>query len=56
MSARGKTVAALIGIGIPIAVIGVDVAYFSSNPLTVIGAITAMMAGGLYLLTYKDHE
>lgn len=56
VSAIGKILAAVIGIGIPMAVIGVDYVYFSSNPLTLIACLTAIMGGGLYLLTYQEHE
>jgi hypothetical protein len=56
VSALGKALAAVLGIGIPMAVIGVDYVYFSSNPLTIVAALTVIMGGGLYLLTYQEHE
>jgi hypothetical protein len=56
MSAKGKVAAAGIGVCVPLAAIGVDIAFFNSNPLTMVAAITAVMAGGLYLLTYQEHE
>ena len=56
MSAIGKIAAAILGIGVPFAVLGVGIAYFSSNPLITVGAITAVLGGGIYLLTYREHE
>lgn len=56
MSARGKVLAALVGVGIPTVLLGAAILYFSENPLAVIGCLTAMIGGGLYLLTYQDHE
>jgi hypothetical protein len=56
VSTQGKIVAAIVGTIIPLGVIGADIAFFSSNPLTMVGALTALSAGALYLLTYTEHE
>lgn|GEM_PF-4084324 len=56
MSAWSKAIAATLGLGVPLAVIGVDVAWFSSNPLVVIFAVTVLVGGAMYLLTYREHE
>ncbi len=56
MSAKGKAIAGLVGIVLPAALLGVAIVYFASNPLAVIGTITAMIGGGMYLLTYQEHE
>lgn len=56
MSAKGRIVAALVGVGIPLVVLLADGLFFSLNPLTAVGAFTAMTAGGMYLVTYKEHE
>jgi hypothetical protein len=56
MTARGKIEAALIGVGIPTVLLGVAIYFFASNPLAVIGCITAMIGAGMYLLTYQEHE
>ena len=56
MSSKGRIAAALIGVGIPLGVLIADVVFFSLNPLPFVGAFTAMTAGGMYLVTYKEHE
>lgn len=56
MSTRGKITAALVGVGIPAVLLGVAIAYFASNPLSVIATITWMIGGGIYLLSYQEHE
>ncbi|MDE1821443.1 MAG: hypothetical protein KGJ23_00940 [Euryarchaeota archaeon] len=56
MSAKGKVLAALVGIGVPAVLLGVAIVFFSSNPLAVIATITAMIGGGTYLLSYQEHE
>ncbi len=56
MSALGKVLAALVGIVVPAVLLGVAIIYFSSNPLAVIGTITTMIGGGMYLLSYQEHE
>ncbi len=56
MSAKGKIAAAAIGVGIPLGVLAADAIFFSLNPLPFVGAITALTAGGLYLVSYKEHE
>jgi hypothetical protein len=56
MTARGKVLAAVLGIGVPGALIAVDVVLFSSNPLGFIGAVTWLLGGCVYLVSYQDHE
>ena len=50
----GRVVAALLTLGLPALLIGVTIWQFSSNPLAVLGLLTVMIAGILYLLTFKD--
>lgn len=56
MSSRGKITAALVGVGVPAVLLGVTIVVFASNPLGVIGTLTAMIGGAIYLLTYQEHE
>lgn len=56
MSAKGKILAGLVGIVLPAVLLGVAIVFFSSNPLAVIGTITTMIGGGMYLLSYQEHE
>lgn len=56
MSARGKVVAALVGIGIPAVLLGLAIVKYAANPLAVIATLTAMIGGALYLITYQEHE
>ncbi len=39
---------------VPAALIGVTIAEFRSNPVSIFVLIGAMLVGGLYLLTYKE--
>ena len=50
----GKLWTFLLAILLPAALIGVTVAVFSSNPLSILILITVMVGGVLYLLTYTD--
>ena len=56
MTALGKTLAAVVGVVLPAALLGVTIAFFASNPLAVIATLTAMIGGGVYLLSYQEHE
>ena len=44
----------LLAIILPAALIGVTVAAFSSNPISILVLLTLMVGGVLYLLTYTD--
>jgi hypothetical protein len=39
---------------VPAALIGVTVAFFSSNPLSIFGLMGVMTVGAIYLLTYRE--
>jgi hypothetical protein len=39
---------------VPAALIGVTIALFSSNPLSIFGLIAVMVIGSIYLLTYRE--
>lgn len=56
MSSQGKTLAALIGLGIPSVLIGLTIAFFASNPLSIVIEVTVLLGGGFYLVTYTEHE
>lgn len=56
MSAQGKTVAALLGLVAPAVAIGVTIAWFASNPVSIVIELTVLIGGGFYLVTYQDHE
>ena len=56
MSAWAKVVTSVLGFGIPLAAFGADLEWFSSNPLVVVAAITAIAGVALYLTTYQDRE
>jgi hypothetical protein len=50
----GKFWTFLLAILLPAALIGVTVAVFSSNPVSILILITVMIGGLAYLLTYPD--
>jgi hypothetical protein len=39
---------------VPAILIGVTIAAFASNPLSIFGLISVMVVGSLYLLTYRE--
>jgi hypothetical protein len=49
-------IAAVVGVGIPTALLATTIIVFASNPLAVIGCLSAMIGGGIYLLSYQEHE
>jgi hypothetical protein len=50
----GKLVTGIGLLLIPGALIGVTVAWFASNPVSIFAMIALMIIGGFYLLTYRD--
>jgi hypothetical protein len=50
----GKLVTALGLLVLPAVLIGVTVAWFSSNPVAIFAWLSLMIVGALYLLTYRD--
>jgi hypothetical protein len=44
----------LLAVLLPAALIGVTVAVFSSNPISILILLTIMIGGALYLLSYTD--
>jgi hypothetical protein len=50
----GKLVTGLGFLALPAAVIGVTVAWFSSNPVTIFAMIALMLVGAFYLMTYRE--
>lgn len=50
----GKLLTLLALIVLPIALIGVTIAYFGSNPLAIVGLFVVMVAGMFYLLSYTE--
>ncbi len=44
----------LLAIVLPVALIGVTVAVFSSNPISILVLLTVMVGAVLYLLTYTE--
>ena len=56
MPLSGKLLAALVGIGIPLVLLAADIIVFNSNPLGFIATITWILGGGIYLVSYQEHE
>lgn len=50
----GKLLTLLLLVVLPIALIGVTIAYFGSNPLAIVGLFIVMLAGLFYLLSYTE--
>jgi hypothetical protein len=50
----GRIVTAVLTLLAPSVGIGVTVAYFGANPLSILGLITVMIVGSIYLLSYAD--
>ncbi|MCI4330642.1 MAG: hypothetical protein L3K19_02200 [Thermoplasmata archaeon] len=50
----GRLLTVLLTIAAPLALVVVDVAKFSSNPLVILCLLVVMIGGGMYLLTYNE--
>jgi hypothetical protein len=50
----GRVMTALLGLLLPIVLIGVTVAEFSDNPLALLILFTVMVVAAFYLLTYRE--
>ena len=50
----GKLVTGVGLIALPAALIGVTVAWFSSNPVAIFAMMALMLVGAVYLLTYRE--
>lgn len=50
----GRVVVGLLTLLAPVVGIGLTVAYFGSNPLSIVGLITVMILGSVYLLSYGE--
>ncbi len=50
----GKLVTGIGLLVVPTALIGVTIAWFSSNPVSIFAMIALMILGAFYLLTYRD--
>jgi hypothetical protein len=50
----GKLVTGLGLLALPAVLIGVTVAWFSSNPVAIFTLIAVMLVGAFYLLTYRE--
>ena len=50
----GRLSTVLLTLALPATLIGVTVTQFGSNPLAIVGLLTIMVAGVLFLLSYTD--
>jgi hypothetical protein len=50
----GKLVTAIGLLVVPAGLIGVTIAWFSSNPVAIFAMIALMLVGAFYLLTYRE--
>jgi len=50
----GKLVTGVGLIALPAALIGVTVAWFSSNPVSIFAMMALMLVGAFYLMTYRE--
>lgn len=50
----GRLFTLLFLIVLPIALLGVTIVYFASNPVSILTLIAVMIGGGFYLLTYRE--
>jgi hypothetical protein len=50
----GRVVTGLGLLALPAALIGVTVAWFNSNPVSIFVLLALMVVGGLYILTYRE--
>ncbi|MGI0054984.1 MAG: hypothetical protein ACREBT_02175 [Thermoplasmata archaeon] len=49
-----RLLAVLLTLVLPAALIGVTVAFFNSNPLSMLGLFAVMIGGTFWLLSYTD--
>jgi hypothetical protein len=50
----GRLFTVLVFLVVPAALIGVTIAAFHSNPISILAEIGAMIVGAFYLLTYRE--
>jgi hypothetical protein len=50
----GRWLTALLLLVLPAALIGVTIAFFSSNPVSIFVLLATMVVGAFYLLTYSE--
>jgi hypothetical protein len=50
----GRWVTVLVAFLLPAVLIGVTDVYFALNPIAILGLISVMVAGAMYLLTYSE--
>ena len=50
----GRLITVLLTLVLPAVLIGVTIWKFSLNPLAILGLLTVMVGGALYLLTYSE--
>lgn len=50
----GRLLTVLLGFVLPGALMGLTVAFFASNPVSIFVLFGVMIAAGLYLLTYTE--
>ncbi len=50
----GKLLTLLLLIVLPVALMGVTIAYFGSNPISIFLLFIVMVAGSFYLLSYTE--
>lgn len=51
---EGRWWVLILFFALPAALIGVTIAYFSSNPVSILALIAVMTTGFLYFVTYTD--
>ncbi len=51
---EGRLLTVLLFLVLPAVLLGVTVAFFNSNPVSVIALIGVMLVGGFYLLSYTE--
>ena len=51
----GRLITVLAFLAVPALLIGLTVAWFSSNPVSIVVLIGVMIVGALYLLTYREN-
>jgi hypothetical protein len=51
---NGRVFTLIATMVVPAALIGVTVAFFSSNPVSIFGLLAVMSVGAVYLLTYRE--
>ena len=50
----GRIATLLLGFALPLILLGVDIAYFATNPLVVLILFAVIIGASIYLLTYSD--